>query len=249
MASNQMSDRVKDHCRDRIETILKRAIFASPCPLETRASRETLCYFLIDDATVAAYRTLRQAGYTMGYMETELILLHTEGLELALWLHDGISPGPTKVLRSVQNNPLPTQALADACVAAGVKYWDLIRWGQRTAALNDEIKNARTIAHQIINLAQTPGQLTRMVPELKRYLPEEAEATIRVRASPLPRAWAGFPRQDVFRMTATLAKCYLLPAIPSEYSGVDFPEGFILNRPAVERVPYTWATFTTSAKL
>lgn len=93
------------------------------------------------------------------------------------------------------------------------EIYDLMnRWMIRCTELRAEIDNASAQLHQILRMANTAGQLRRMVPDLLRYLPSEytIAASTQERRSSLPSHWASTPREPIHAALSTLAKAALL---------------------------------------
>jgi hypothetical protein len=102
--------------------------------------------------------------------------------------------------------------LSNICVPA--VHERMSEWIRRCVDLQVEIENAVKQTTTVLTMANTAGQLKRMVPDLLRYLPREytESAAKQERRSALPYAWASTPREPIYAALNTLAKAALLEA-------------------------------------
>jgi hypothetical protein len=96
---------------------------------------------------------------------------------------------------------------------------EVISWMQRTAVLRDQLITANLALTSIFDMAQTAGQIKRMVPDLLQYLPVKQRLAFeeQKRASSAPFEWAPFPKKDVDVMMEMINKGHLLKGLTKPY--------------------------------
>ncbi|SRR6266403_3818085 len=89
---------------------------------------------------------------------------------------------------------------------------EVISWMKQTAIMRDELITANLALQQIFDMAQTAGQIKRMVPDLLQYLPTHLRIAFeeQKRASTVPFEWAPFPKAHVDVMLTQINKGHLL---------------------------------------
>lgn len=107
-----------------------------------------------------------------------------------------------------------------------------IQWIDDLASAEALAAETRDIAETILEMANTAGQLTRMVPELKPFLAAKAMGAVGAQqtSSRLPPAWAAFDRERLNRTMNFLTKCSLLEPIEFRYRD-DNVFGFVPAEP------------------
>jgi hypothetical protein len=106
----------------------------------------------------------------------------------------------------------------------------ILQWIVRCEELKREILNAAETLERVLNMANTAGQLKRMVPDLMRYLPADYNSAVeqQERRSALPRYWASTPREPIYAALNTLAKAAMLEA-PAVSGGKTWDAGSICH--------------------
>jgi len=114
------------------------------------------------------------------------------------------------------------------------KAAQFFEWVEACAIMDDEIFNAQETIEQIFAMVKTAGQLRRMVPDLFKYIPEDAQDAFaeQKRSSSLPYEWAAYDRDRVERMLGTFHKCSLL-------KGLEKPS---MAKASREDDAFSWAT-------
>lgn len=89
---------------------------------------------------------------------------------------------------------------------------EVISWMKGTATMRDELIIANKALQDIFDMAQTAGQIKRMVPDLLQYLPVNLRLAFeeQKRASTVPFEWAPFPKANVDVMLTQINKGHLL---------------------------------------
>ena len=89
---------------------------------------------------------------------------------------------------------------------------EVISWMKQCAVMREELIIANKALQEIFDMAQTAGQIKRMVPDLLQYLPARQRAAFeeQKRASTVPFEWAPFPKANVDVMLAQINKGHLL---------------------------------------
>lgn len=101
----------------------------------------------------------------------------------------------------------------DMAKVLGVDLTDeVISWMKQTAIMRNELIIANTALQSIFDMAQTAGQIKRMVPDLLQYLPARQRLAFeeQKRSSTVPFDWAPFPKEHVDVMLAQINKGHLL---------------------------------------
>jgi hypothetical protein len=99
----------------------------------------------------------------------------------------------------------------------------MVGWFDNCDRMARRIPTAYQTLKSIMEMVTTPGQLTRMAPDLLRYLPSEYEsrAAKQKRRSSIPNAWYSLDRAAVQDAIDLLGMCYLLDTVPGFY-GVNY---------------------------
>jgi hypothetical protein len=89
---------------------------------------------------------------------------------------------------------------------------EVISWMKHTAIMRDELIIANKALQDIFDMAQTAGQIKRMVPDLLQYLPVNLRLAFeeQKRSSTVPFDWAPFPKAHVDVMLTQINKGHLL---------------------------------------
>lgn len=89
---------------------------------------------------------------------------------------------------------------------------EVISWMEQTAVQREELITANRSLQAIFDMAQTAGQIKRMVPDLLQYLPVKQRLAFeeQKRSSTVPFDWAPFPKRDVDVMLTAINKGHLL---------------------------------------
>jgi hypothetical protein len=89
---------------------------------------------------------------------------------------------------------------------------EVISWMRQTAVMRDELIVANRALQAIFDMAQTAGQIKRMVPDLLQYLPVQQRLAFeeQKRSSTVPFDWAPFPKDQVDVMLTQVNKGHLL---------------------------------------
>lgn len=93
----------------------------------------------------------------------------------------------------------------------------LLQWMQSLAEAQFLAKEVQIVAEEVLDMANTAGQLARMVPELQPFLGVGAASSVlqQQASSRLPIEWAAYDRDRLSRAMNFLTKCSLLE--PVEY--------------------------------
>lgn len=108
---------------------------------------------------------------------------------------------------------------ADMVQVLGADLTDeVISWMTQTAVMREELIIANTALQAIFDMAQTAGQIKRMVPDLLQYLPVTQRLAFeeQKRSSTVPFDWAPFPKADVDVMLTQINKGHLLQGMRKE---------------------------------
>jgi hypothetical protein len=128
--------------------------------------------------------------------------------------------------------PLVTMAAFEAAFGEHAKT--LLSWARNYAQLVGECESAIKTCKELIAMINTAGQLRRMCPEMVQYLPEEKRLALEMqpRTSAVPHDWSAFPRNRVYRMVETMAKCWMIPRGDDRYA----------QKRITEHQPNEWAS-------
>ncbi len=166
---------------------LVKEIFCSMYPPEVIAAHELLL-------------TGRYAGRLSSY-ETLWVVCGDEHHTLSF-----AAPGPA---HGFPDLAIPSPGRVDA-----TRFPELHAWMKRMHEMHTLVSEVSRIVYDLQSMANTPGQLVRMVPDLARFITGYARQQLnqQERRSPIPYAWAAYPKENVDRLLNTLAMASLLPA-------------------------------------
>ena len=251
MASNQMTGTERDEVRYAIETLIGRGTKFYPCPLVNRRELVRLWMKILPSEIEQAAKTLFQARYELGADTIEHVSFAWQqcGAVVELHLRTQPDPGPDYFLRPPASRRLtPILLTMETCRADFSKFEmgsikPLEDWVRTIRQFDTEAVEALACFEDIMTMANTPGQIRRMVPELQQYMKPTMQLKMGARDSPLPRrivgpggeliksGWAEYDKEKVQRMCHTLAKCFLIPA----------PENPVEFSSEVARIPWARA--------
>jgi hypothetical protein len=115
------------------------------------------------------------------------------------------------------------------------KFAELVQWGVDCIAMEKDIVEVIHTFDAVLTMANTIGQVSRMVPDLLRYAPRDLKIGLsnQQKQSRLPAEWVTFDKQRVERMLELLAKFHLLNSIESPAQPG--------NAPALNSRGFNWA--------
>lgn len=184
--------------------------------------------------TVESYYTLKADGYEMHGLtnSTRKITVRfntNHSLHLHLWLSAAI-------IWKGGNYGAVIEPLLLEKILGSDKAERLTRWMNEITRHEDRAKQALSTLEAVLELPNTLGQLSRMVPEIVPFLSHSAQKKIQQqeKSSALPHKWAAFDKDMVHAMMDQICMCALLPQV--EYnSSAHGPLGFSGNEVRVER--------------
>jgi hypothetical protein len=216
MASNQLSDTTIQNIKDSADTLFGRVFEGYPCPLDMDQRRElSWCMYspeelariksLWADCGKSIFNTYTSVqfeilGHPVRFYEIltdedhsdQFFAIRNEGLQISETLiHERLGPLAGKAL---------------------------LAWVRGAVQISHEIHSANSCLGDILQMASTPGQLKRMLPDLLQYL-NASERNIllsQTRGSSMPYEWAAYDRNKVNELAVTMAKCKLLPESTGE---------------------------------
>lgn len=88
----------------------------------------------------------------------------------------------------------------------------MLEWMQTCATMFPELRSANKVLQDIFSMANTAGQIKRMVPDLMQYLPEKQRAAFeeQKRSSTIPFEWAPYDKSRIDDMLLQVSKGHLL---------------------------------------
>lgn len=197
------------------DDVFQRAVFGLNCPFKTREQVAAFWYAGVEPDLVAAFKRLRDAGCALRPAAIDIWSIRStvNDAEITFRIDRFDEPGDYFVL-ALSGAP-PKTWTRHMVEAAGVEYQAFMDWIELASSLDARIITARQTLRDILNLANTSGQLRRMVPDLAQYLPQRMRESLaeQQRNSQLPPEWTNFDRTQVSSLVETLATCYLLPHV------------------------------------
>lgn len=221
MASNQLTDEESKKIRRTIDTLLIRGFHFYPCPLESRLAVRHLWYSFFKPEVVAAHEKLEAVGYDTRSCTVQVVSLRWHDHHIVFRLSDHDEPGPMRLL-----SPLVSALKSGTPLCfedTGISQAEFEEWVENVGRLDEEIIDARSTLDRAMALANTPGQLKRMIPGIEQYMPASVQDRMGSRASAVNIKWsARSDPMDANRLSILLAKCYLMPRTEStdEYNTV-----------------------------
>lgn len=210
-----LTDRHRAAIVQAVELVFCRAPFALVAPFENRQAAAAYWYSSYPSEAVDAYRLLERYGARVAdFSRREYEIEHPDAITVTVRM--GALPEPGKEWLGVLNQGRgKVPCVPEWFERAGTTLQAFNEWVTLVSTLDRDIVSARVVLRDVVEIAKTGGQLARMVPDLLQYLPNEVrnELAVQQRASQLPDKWTGYDRQSVYKMTETIARCYLLPPI------------------------------------
>lgn len=217
MATRQLSLEEKEHIQRHLSHMLGRHALSHACPLNQKELR-TLMYASLtpEQQFIVDYgNQLKQAGLDSPVDTADVIgvpivagdtrlLFYAQASDIQDHDEDAIAIPITKRNRFIDTDSLN---LAPDRLAA---FND---WAIQCPMILKRCSDTWVTLYRIIEMANTPGQFKRMVPDLVKYLNTQSQVVLneQQRRSRMPDAWADFPRIDLRNAVDHIAMCYLLP--------------------------------------
>lgn len=226
MASNQLTELTRRAIQNEVSIIFGRAIEFFRFPLTTIAERTTLARCCYSDEFVNHIAEVVRCDDP-----TDSILVSHTGILVSLQLPEGMQ---VKLhLRSDDTDDEQPDYVGVTGYGTKVVTWPVVverlgrhkadalfTWVSDVVSITEDIKVASRTLKELIEMARTPGQLRRMIPELVACMPLRLQKELapqgQQRASSVPFEWSSFPRASVEHATTVLAKCKLLPSEGSQ---------------------------------
>lgn len=212
MASNQLTQQTKYAIMETLDKLFGRMLTGFKCPL-TLAQRYQLARCNLSDETLEAIlRVEERCHSTLREVVVVIYTIAKAGGNGTLMFKLRASDAP--------DHPEPTFfgiAVAPTCTNRDAIAYrlgcstahDFFMWLDQAVDLSEDILCALQTAKDVMDMAKTPGQLRRMVPELYAVAPLNQKITQSQRSA-LPYKWAEYPRRNVELLVDLMAKCKLL---------------------------------------
>lgn len=208
MASNQLSDQVRNDILKDLDSIFGRAVHFLEFPLADPEDQRKLVLARINDqAVLDSLDAICVSDWSDFLLNSRRMnTVRVEGwpqihLVSAVPLHGIPADGDSISVERVNQRLGAKKAMA------------LLGWLEQATVLDKEIEAATETVDDILKMVRTAGQLKRMVPELIKHLRPEHQKLLakQSRTSAVPYEWSAYPRVAVENATNTVAKCLLLP--------------------------------------
>jgi len=224
MASNQLPQAAKTQLKEKLDVLFGRVLTGFPCPLDFH-QRQELVRCNNSDEDVCRIKAVQHLG-VLNEVRRVIMFIPCANRDIQIRIFAWDSPTNDTAFRGCTNRAFPVGAALANMVAHRLgrgAYDQFARWVRNAVGLSEDINMALETFDEIMKFTRTAGHLRRMVPELYRLagLPQITSS----RSSAVPYDWSSYPRQRVEWLTATIAKCQLLPESIDKWS---------------ERSKYTW---------
>lgn len=214
MASNQLTKEEKDNITTHINALLGRGVEFLKFPLEEEHLL-SIVRARVDEELLQAVRVVVKAKMSLNI--TTRVVFPYSPPHYALVNINAALPKPMvrypawETPQLSQMEPFTLSEVADLCGEDTAKAFH--SWVDDVTQFSREATSARKVIEEIVDMASTPGQLRRMVPDLIEFLSRSTQLRLKeqVRASSMPFEWAAYPREPLYAATTTISKCYLLP--------------------------------------
>lgn len=225
MGSTTMSDEDKSAIENAVGHLLGRAVWHRPWPL-TGEETQRLWIRTFPPEIQLAWDTLAERDYELHSDSLRHGVLVIGEADASVHLHTDTmkyeTDWPPMLLKCHNIGQvamiLPAYRGEECMHGMSISYADLLDWARYKKDLSEQTTEAWNTFMELLEMANTPGHLKRMCPDIIPYLAERTRKKIGDRQSPMPSGFTTFDRDKVYRLCHTLAKCHLLP----EVEGVDF---------------------------